>query len=239
MKLLLVLGPDENPGQIYQYVRPLGYEIIKYDHILKAMDNVGEVDPQAIMISARDFPRHWKTMVQFVRYERSKETCPIIILCDKSFPVEEASKASWLGVNSFVTEALDDPAEAGKLGAILSRYASPLERRRARRILNKDRQTYGFVFINPTEDTLITGEVRDISSGGISFLCDNPSSIGKLEPGAGLEECSLRAGNSFYSPACRLIRTGRSAAMEFLSFPELERENFNTQWEKISTLFPG
>jgi hypothetical protein len=78
---------------LYLYVKPLGFELIRYHHVLKAMDNIDETDPSGIIISARDFPRHWKTMVQFVRSERPKDACPIIILKGENFPLEETSKA--------------------------------------------------------------------------------------------------------------------------------------------------
>ena len=67
MKLLLVLSSDETYNHISHFVKPLGFELIRYNHILKAMDNIDEIEPAAIIISARDFPRHWKIMVQFVR----------------------------------------------------------------------------------------------------------------------------------------------------------------------------
>jgi hypothetical protein len=67
MKLLLVLGSDETGNLISSYVEPLGFNLIRYRHVIKAMDNVDEIDPTGIIISARDFPRHWKVLVQIGR----------------------------------------------------------------------------------------------------------------------------------------------------------------------------
>src|SRR5215510_14896558 len=99
MKLLLVLGSDSTYNHISLCVRPLGFELIRYYHVLKPMDNIDEIDPHGFIISAVDFPRHWKSMVQFIRNERPKETCPIIILKGNNFPVDDISKASFLGVS--------------------------------------------------------------------------------------------------------------------------------------------
>ncbi len=130
MKLLLVLDSDESYNLISLYVKPLGFELIRYRHAVKAMDNIDEVDPRAIVISARDFPRHWKTMVQFFRSERSRDECPVIILTGEDFTVEERSKASFLGVSGTILEKLDSPAEIERFHGIISRYL-PVDEKRA------------------------------------------------------------------------------------------------------------
>jgi len=133
MKLLLVLGSDDTHNLISLYVKPLGFELIRYGHVLKAMDNIDEIDPSAVIISARDFPRHWKIMVQFIRSERSKDVCPIILLKGENFSLEEASKASFLGVSGLVTEALENPSEVSRLQGILGRYMPVDEKRQNHR----------------------------------------------------------------------------------------------------------
>ena len=222
MKLLLVLGSDETHDLISLYVKPLGFEMIRYNHVLKAMDNIDEIDPTAIIVSARDFPRHWKTIVQFVRSERPKDACPIIILKGPNFSVEEASKASYLGVSGMVTETLENPAEVDRLQGILSRYMSVEEKRRTNRFHVDARHRFGFVFIRPTDFAMVTGEVKNISTGGLSFLPDNVLQTKDLTLDMDLGECSLRAGDRFLSPSCRLTRTGRIISMEFVSFPNEE-----------------
>jgi len=227
MKLLLVLGSDETHNLISLYVKPLGFELIRYGHVLKAMDNIDEIDPAAIIISARDFPRHWKILVQFIRAERAKEVCPIILLKGENFSIEEASKASFLGVSGLVTEALDKPSEISRLQGILGRYMPVAEKRRSHRFYAEPWQRFGFVFINPKGNCLVTGEVKDISLGGLSFLPDNSSSIKDINLNTELDECSLRTGDSILSPRCRLAKTGRVISMEFLSFPDGEWETLN------------
>ena len=233
MKLLLVSGSDERLNLISHYVKPLGFEIIAYNQILKAMDNIDEIDPQAIIINARDFPRHWKTMVQFVRNERVKEACPIIILTGEGFPIEEASKASFLGVSGVINETLGSSLETDRLQGILGRYTPVDERRKTRRFLTESWQRFGFVTILPAEHILVTGEVKNISSGGTLFLPDNPSSMKDIFITMELPDCSLRAGDALLSPVCRIARTGRFISIEFLSFPDGEQETLNKYLENI------
>jgi len=229
----MVLDSDETYNMISIYVKPLGFELIRYHHIVKAMDNIDEIDPSAIVISARDFPRHWKAMVQFVRAERSKEACPIIILTGEGFSIEEKSKASFLGVSGTVTDALNNPIEIEKFHGILNRFLPVDEKRRSRRFHVEPIHRFGFVFIHPHDGVLVTGSIKDISIGGISFLLDDSSLMQSIRLNTELKECSLRSGDFLLAPDCRLARTGRIVSMEFISFPEGEREIVNKYLESL------
>ena len=233
MKLLLVLGDDDTYKLITHYIKPLGFEFIRYTHVLKAMDSIDEIDPNAVIISARDFPRHWKIMTKFIRDERAKDVCPLIILKGKDFPVEEASKASFLGASGIVPENLDNFTDINRLQGILSRYIPLNEKRRIRRHHTEHWQRFGFVFNRPDNGVLITGAVRDISSGGLSFLPDNSLILNGLTGNTELGNCSLRTGDAILSPVCQITRMGRTISMMFLSFPEGEHEILSKYLEKL------
>jgi hypothetical protein len=233
MKLLLALNSDDTYNHISKCIRPLGFEIIRYYNALKAMDNIDEIDPHAIIISALDFPRHWKTMVQFFRNERPKEAYPIILLTGDSFPPEDSSKASFLGVSGTVTESLENKTEIDRLQRILSRYLPVDEKRRNRRYHVEPHNKFGFVFARPDDNVLVPGQVKDISVGGLSFLPDNQAMMKNIGLDMKLDACSLRAGNSILSPVCRLARTGRVVSMEFLFFPEGEQSVYNEQIQML------
>ena len=239
MKLLLVLSSDDTYSHISHFVKPLGFELIRYNHILKAMDNIDEIEPAAIIISARDFPRHWKIMVQFVRNERSKELCPIILLKGKNFSQEETHKASFLGVSGIVAEAMENSSETDRLQGILSRYLPVAEKRRSKRFNAEPWQRMGFVFIHPQDRVLVTGELRTISSGGLSLLPDNPSLVKDMFLDMELAECSLRSGDFILTPVCRVARTGRTISLQFLSFPEGEPEILKVYLESLPLMEVG
>jgi DNA-binding response OmpR family regulator len=233
MKLLLVLGSDESYESISLYVKPLGFDLIRYRHVLKAMDNVDEIDPSAIIISARDFPRHWKILVQFVRSQRSKEDCPIVILKREDFPLEESSKAFFLGVSGIITEALENPEEVDRLQGILSRYIPVEEKRKTRRHYAGSGKRFGLLIVNPAGGTIVPGEVKTISAAGLSFLPENPAMTRDMTLNMELPECSLRAGDAILSPVCRLARTGRIISLEFVSFPGGEQKTLETYLEAL------
>ena len=233
MKLLLVLAADETHNNISLCVKPLGFELIRYSHIHKAMDNIDEIDPNAIVISARDFPRTWKTMVQFVRSERAKDVCPIIILKGDNFPIEESSKASYLGVSGIVDETLNDSTEISRLQGILGRYLPVSEKRKSRRFQAENWQRFSFVFARPGDHALITGKVNTISTGGLSFVPGNHSMMKSVTLNSVLGECSLRTGDTILSPLCRVARTGKYYSLEFVSFPEGELETLSKYVESL------
>jgi hypothetical protein len=234
MKLLLVLGSDESYEHICRYIKPLGFELIWYRYVLKAMDNVDEIDPTAIIVSARDFPRHWKILVQFVRSRRPKETCPIIVLKGSDFPLEETSKAFFLGVSGIVTESLKDPAEIDRLQGILSRYIPTEEKRKSRRFYTgAEDRNFGLLISNPLSAAIIVGDVKSISAAGVSFSPANASMMKDITLNMELPENSLRAGDAILSPVCRLVRTGRIISLEFVSFPGDEQKILEAYLEAL------
>jgi hypothetical protein len=223
MKLLLIMGSDDTYQFISYHIKSLGFELIRYRHVLKAMDNVDEVDPAGIIVSAEDFPRHWKTLVQFVRFERTKNACPIIILKGNSFPVEEMAKAYFLEVNGIVSEDLSDPAELEKLKSLLSGDGT-IEKRGSRRFHVNLGNRLGLIIADPLHKYLIPGEIKTISKSGISFIPCCPESAKDITANLQVPGCSLKTGDVILSPACRVVRTGESISMEFTSFPGNEQK---------------
>jgi hypothetical protein len=236
MKLLLVFAADDNCNIISRSIRPLGFEMIRYRQVLKAMDNIDEINPSAIVVSARDFPRHWKFLVQFVRTERANETCPIVILKGGNFNTEEMTSAYFLGASGIIDDSLNNPAEISRLKNILSHYAPMEEKRKHRRFHMEPWHRACIIAINRHEKSLVTGDVENISTGGLAFVPANCAPVGGAPIGAApiadallggqFRECSLRLGDSILSPVCRLARAGGKPAMEFVSFPEGEERIF-------------
>ncbi|MDR2177162.1 MAG: PilZ domain-containing protein [Treponema sp.] len=232
MKLLLAVGSDDTYDLISLYIRPLGFELIRYRHIVKAMDNVDEVDPAGVIISANDFPRHWKAMVQFIRSERPKEMCPVIILTGKNFPLEATTQAFYIGVSGIVDETLSTP-DLDRLQTIISRYIPVDDRRRSRRFYTGEWARFGLLISNPADKTIIPGEVKNISATGISFSPAHSTLIKDIKLHTVLPHCSLRAGHLILSPVCRLARIGRVVSLEFVSFPGDEQSVLEKYLEEL------
>jgi hypothetical protein len=232
MKLLLVAASDDTYDLISLYIRPLGFELIRYRHVIKAMDNVDETDPAGVIISANDFPRHWKAMVQFIRAERPKEICPVIILTGKKFPLESTTQAFYIGVSGIVDETLSTP-DLDRLQTIISRYIPVDERRRDRRFYAAEWSRFGLLISNPRDKTIIPGEVKNISASGLSFSPAYSSLVNGIGLHTVLPQCSLRAGDLILSPTCRLARSGRIISLEFVSFPGSEQNILEKYLEEL------
>ena len=233
MKLLLVLGSDKTYDNVSLFLKPLGFELIRYRHIQKAMDNVDEIDPVGIIISAKDFPRHWKAMTRFVRYDRTKSECPIIILKGEVFPEEEINKAMALEVNGLVLESLNNPGETEKIQTILARYVAVSDKRTNRRYRPENWSNIGFVFSHPADEKLVTGTVKTVSATGISFEPDHPGLVENIKKDTKIPDCSLKTGDAILSPVCTVRRTGKIISLEFLSFPGVEKESLDIYLENL------
>ena len=229
MKLLLVLGSDDNYDTISQSINSLGFELIRYRHVLKAMDNIDEIDPEAIMISARDFPRHWKILVQFVRNERPKETCPIIILKGGNFSAEETSKAFYLGVNGIVADMLVQE-DIDRLKNIFGRSVPS---KQEQQFFVEPWHRVGLLMADLSDSSFIIGDVKTISANGLSFSSEQPLPPNAVTLNKELKECSLRVGDAILSPVCRITGVEKDIPLEFVSFPDDEQHTLTRYLEEI------
>jgi len=231
MKLLLVLGSDDNYDTISENIKSLGFEMVRYRHVLKAMDNIDEIDPAAIMISARDFPRHWKILVQFVRNERSKEICPIIILKGGRFSAEEMSKVFFLGANGVASDTLEAQEDIDCLRNILGR-SPPAPQEQKRRFFVEPWHRVGLLMGDLSDSSFIIGDVKIISAGGLSFSTEQPLPPKAVTLNRELKECSLRVGDAILSPVCRITGEEKDIPLEFVSFPDDERRVLDSYLEE-------
>ncbi len=101
MKALVISDRSE----IIDFVTPLlknnGFDLIHYKWIIKALDNIEEIQPDVIVLSADEFPRHWKTVAGFVQSGIGGNDVKLYLYDTKPLSVEDAVKAEELGVSSF------------------------------------------------------------------------------------------------------------------------------------------
>lgn len=233
MKLLLISVSDKSYETLSAHVKPLGFELIRYKHVLKAMDNIDEIDPAGIIINASDFPRHWKIFVQFVRSERSKENTPIILLRGSAFPLEDMDKVFYLEVNGIVSETLGEAMEADRLRNILNNNLSIKEKRKERRYNADKNCKIECMFSHPDTGCIVTGIVKNISKTGISFKPHQKDLLNDLPLLREIPTCSLKIGGEIISPACKLVHSGKSVSLEFAAFEGLDKETLNEYLDNI------
>jgi hypothetical protein len=226
MKALLLIESDRIAEIARFYLRPLGFETVRYRNPVKAIDNLEEIAPDALILSARDYPRHWKVLAQAVRAEKGKDECVIVILKGDSFPLEEAAKAAFMGVNGVVKDDLDDRREQGRFQALLKRYIVVDEERATDRIQPSPWDRLDFMFAHPSSLLPISGKLETISPTGLSFAPDLPALVSGITGGQLIEDCSLRVGDDILALSCRVIRAGRVLGLEIAAMADDDRSRF-------------
>ena len=104
MKALVISDRPE----IIDFVTPLlkdqGFDLIHYRWIIKALDNIEEIQPDLIVLSAGEYPRHWKTLAGFVQSGIGGNNVKVYLYETSPLSEEDARKAEDLGVLSFVDD---------------------------------------------------------------------------------------------------------------------------------------
>jgi hypothetical protein len=105
MKVLIVA---EDIGVVNQLKAILGnkeeVQVFSYNLLFKALDNLDEIDPDWVVISAADFPRHWKLFVRYLRSPVFNKHHDILLVTDSKFSADDQEKARLLGVSNLIEE---------------------------------------------------------------------------------------------------------------------------------------
>lgn len=104
MKALLISESDEILNSYAAFFKEAGYDTVCYRWLLKAMDNLEEIEPQLVFIDGFGYPRHWKTLVQYIK--TSFKNAPLVLLA-ADLSDEETKKADCLDVHC-IRGSIDD-----------------------------------------------------------------------------------------------------------------------------------
>lgn len=219
MKTILVIENQETQERIRGNLGPLGFDFILYQNPVKAVDNLDEINPDLIIFSAEDFPRHWKPFLSYYRMQKTKDEGIFILMIGENFPEEEAEKATVLEINGMIETSLDQE-NMETLQDILARYNLLPEVRGDRRYPSSWMKELDFAFTHPYNYTLISGEITDISLGGLSFLPDLPQSTADILEGEEIKGCSLNIEEELHSIDIKVVRNNRTMAIRFVNMPE-------------------
>jgi DNA-binding NarL/FixJ family response regulator len=221
MKLLLVAERQETKENLAFHLLPLGIEIIHYLNPLKAMDNIDEIDPQIVLFSSSDFPRHWKPFLRLLRDDKARHESIFILLRGEDFSVQEAAKAVHLEVNGIISEMISADRIVNNLEEILLRYGMIKDRaRKNRRYLPSAFDDLEFILTHPQSLKVVTGMLADISLTGARFIPDNPKLTEDLERGSQIPTCSLQVGEAILAVSCKLVRNEKYMGLQFLSLSD-------------------
>ena len=220
MRMLLVAAGSEHANVLGYHLKPLGFALTQETDPVRAIERLDELDPQAVIYNAADFPRHWKPMLKLVRDRKPREEAIFILVAPPDFPLEDAAKAAHLGVNGILGQNLAEKQELYRLEEIVRRYRSVRDKRNYTRLVPSESERLGLAFTHPLRLALVTGTVREISIQGSSFLPTTPSSVADLPVGMEIPRCSLKIEDSLTTVTCKLTRNREEMGLQFLSFAE-------------------
>lgn len=167
MKALIIADNEDVVKKIQDVLESDGCDTIVYKWLLKALDNIIEIAPDVTVISAFDYPRHWKTLVQFENAVLEKR--PVIILFrPETISEDEIEKEIALGVKGYISEL--DEKGIKKLTSLvneekachLSTAAEDIEDAAYVEELDTDEV--------PTVDSLLGSEFVENNSGSINSV---------------------------------------------------------------------
>ncbi len=101
----LIISEDENVyTTLDEILKKASYDTIIYKWLLKALDNIEEIRPDLIVVSSSEYPRHWKTLVQFVKSGIGGDDVQIYLYEPTPVSAEDEEKAKILGVTGCFSE---------------------------------------------------------------------------------------------------------------------------------------
>ncbi len=191
-------------------------DVIHYENPIKAMDNLEEIDPEIVIFAAMDFPRHWKPFVIYLRNTYSRREAVFILLTSESFPEDESNKADYLEVNAVISQTSDNETTIQKIKGIITRYYQSVDIRGSARYAPSPDDRISFCFTNPYTFRIVTGNVLDISAGGLLFEPHDSEQSDQLDTWATITAATLRLGDNLFAVKARAVRVSETLALEYL-----------------------
>lgn len=105
MKAVIIAESENIIEEFSQYYKSNGYDIIVYHWLMKAMDNIEEIDPDLIFINAEEYPRHWKILCQYIT--GINKSPKIVLYSSSNLKDEDNEKAKILNIDSVINSTED------------------------------------------------------------------------------------------------------------------------------------
>ena len=200
MKVLLIAEEDQTINALVPVIKKSGAEIIVYRWLLKALDNVEEIAPDMAIISTAEYPRHWKTFVQFTKSGIGGVVPKVILYNSRPMSDDEKSKARSLGVfgmfGSLDAKGLEEVENylAGKSGSGFGVVSNGPK--------------FELVFTNPKNECLVTGLVKSVNESRIEFASDIPDLVKNLSAGDTIERATFGENKVYKSVSAKVLSNG-------------------------------
>ena len=204
MKALIISEDDAVTKSLSPVVKNCGYEVIVYRWLLKALDNIEEIAPDLIILSAGEYPRHWKTLVQFAGSGFSAQAPKTVLYSAEGLPDEEKRKARALGVSGMITSLEKSSLE--QLRKIITAGKSDVF----------SESKIEFIFTNPKSGVLVTGRVSSFYGKKIEFIPDIALFTENLDTGDLIKNATFGRDKDYRAQMARLISKDQKLGIQLL-----------------------
>jgi len=212
MKAIIISDEENVISKLDETLVSNGFDTIIYRWLLKALDNIEEIRPDLVIVSANEYPRHWKTLTQFITSGIGGDKTKVFLLTLKPLGDEETEKAKALGIKGFIDSVEDEGLSA--LSSLLLEFFPSLKKEEPAPVIEEpkiviDKTPYEFeedeiptvsalqenrpvifdsdsaslIFVNPKTGKMITGSVMSYENKTVHFNADNPEKTSMLVSG--------------------------------------------------------
>ena len=163
MKALIISDKHEIIDALSDYFKQNNCDVIIYRWLLKALDNIEEIQPDMIFLSAAEYPRHWKTLASFVQSGIGGNEVKLFLYNPEPMEDEEKKKAEKLGITAYIESLADD--QLAKIIPVNTPLTPSVETPKI------NVQKYELVFTHPESGKFIFGNAES-SEGSDLFECE-------------------------------------------------------------------
>ena len=169
MKALIISEEQNVYSTLNDILIKADYDTIIYKWLLKALDNIEEIRPDLIVVSSSEYPRHWKTLVQFVKSGIGGDDIDIYLYEPNPISAEDEEKAKILGVTGCFNNFEDFEALIKPQVTIKEEASIP--------------NSGHFMFTHPISKKFISGKFFDYNGKTLSCTFYNAADIDTIKDG--------------------------------------------------------
>lgn len=199
MKTLIISDDAQFTKTIDSFFTRKGHSTIIYKWLIKAMDNLEEIKPDILIISADEYPRHWKSLVQFMESGIAGKEHKIYLYKKEKIEGEEELKIQKLNIAK-VFDNLDSIT-------LNTTFADCFPKtQQAENIVNKETTSEtenSLIITNPGTHNFVYGKYSFINEKAIKFSTNDEFYLPKINEY--IEKLSYRFNNKLYSTSGKIL----------------------------------
>lgn len=169
MKALIISDKQDVIKLLTKRFEKDGFDIIVYRWLIKALDNVEEIRPDFIILSAEEYPRQWKTLASYVQSGIGGNDVRFCLYKDDFLSADDKQKAEMLGVEFYSElreEIVEDTEEVEETEVVEESDSVPT----VEGIFQDNQQNveditknYSVIFTNPITKKFVLGSSTQVS----------------------------------------------------------------------------